>query len=163
MSGRFRNFLIFFIVIVLVAVNIYTAASMSVRQASSYPGYPSVMLAYYGGNITLLIHGALGPYLYRNITVSVTYWNASGVMFQYSKYGNNVYYLGFELHTEHLNMTSSALDLSASRIYYFNATVTVNESASGSTLVKYIPRNGLHVIVLGQTPYVSSMEGRSDA
>jgi hypothetical protein len=163
MSAKRRNVLIVLAVVILVALNVYTGVSTGGKAGSSYPGYPSILLAYYGGNITILIHGALGPYMYRSIQVSARYIAANGTAMSLSETEGNTYYLGMQLHTVDMSLNSSALDSSQNRVYYFNATVTVNTSAPGSSLVSIVPKGDVHIIILGQTPYVASMEGRKIA
>ena len=163
MNKNIRYALIIFAVVALVSLNVYTAVSTTGKSGSPYPGYPSILLAYYGGNITILIHGALGPYLYRTIQVSARYIGTNGTAVTFSEIEGNTYYLGMQLHTVNMSLYSDALDSSQNREYFFNATVTVNASAAGSSLVGVVPKGGVHVIILGQTPYVASMEGRKIA
>ena len=159
MRKIFRNALIVCLIAGLVAINIYTGLSANTKSSNSYPGYPSIMFAYNAGNITVLIRGALGPYFYNNITVTGYYNYSAGPFLKLVKYADNTYYLGFKVHALYMSISATAIDSSQSTEYYYNATLTVNPSATGSTETQIVGSNAVHILVVGDMPYVGAMEG----
>ncbi len=143
----------------LVVLNVITGISTNTRPSSTYPGYPSIMFAYNAGNITILIRGALGPYFYNNITVTAVYQDAGGHAQSLVKYAVNTYYLGFKVHTSSMSVNATAIDGSQSTEYYYNASITVNPSAPSSLEKTVTGSSRVHVLVIGNTPYVGAMEG----
>jgi len=146
-----------------VVLNVFTGLTNNIRTGSTYPGYPSILFAYDAGNITILIHGALGPYLYNNITVKGVYNTSSNITLNLVKYANDAYYLGLKVHAAYMFIRASAIDSSQNTEYYYNASIKVNASAPGSIETNVVSGGILHVLVIGLSPYVGVMEGKKIA
>jgi hypothetical protein len=151
------------VVLGLVVLNVFTGLTNNIRTGSTYPGYPSILFAYDAGNITILIHGALGPYLYNNITVKGVYNTSSNITLNLVKYANDAYYLGLKVHAAYMFIRASAIDSSQNTEYYYNASIKVNASAPGSIETNVVSGGILHVLVIGLSPYVGVMEGKKIA
>lgn len=145
----------------LIALNVYTVEALSLKSPTPIPGYPSITMAYNNGNLMLLIKGALGPYLYNNITVNGTYSTASSSSLAVLNYTTNTIYLALTLQTTNMSFRSTALDLINHEMYYFNASVSVNISASTSDTVFNFPGGQMNYVVLGLNPLEVAMEGYS--
>ncbi len=143
----------------LVALNVFTGFSSNTKPANSYPGYPSIIFADNAGTITVFIHGALGPYFYNNITVTGSYSYAGNHSLRLVKYANDTYYLGLQVRASIISINATAIDSSQSTEYYYNASITVNPSAPVSVEKQVAGSRHIHVLVLGNTPYVGAMEG----
>lgn len=163
MKKNYRIALIVCVVLGLVALNVFTGLTNNIRTGSTYPGYPSILFAYEAGNMTILIHGALGPYLYNNITVKGVYNTSSGSSLNLVKYANDTYYLGLKVHAISMFIRAFAIDSPQNTEYYYNASITVNTSAPGSIETQVIGGGIVHVLVIGLNPYVGVMEGKKIA
>lgn len=144
----------------LIALNVYTVEVLSLKSPAPIPSYPSVTLAYSGGNMTILISGALGPYTYDNISINGTFGFPGGKTTHLTHYRRNAIFLGLTLPAENASFNSTAIDGLNHVIYYFNATVTVNLSAPTTDVVTTYAGGGeLNSINLGVNPLEAAMEG----
>jgi|GEM_PF-6930155 hypothetical protein len=160
MSRNLKTLLMAVTIIALISLNIYTAEQMGLKSPAPIPAIPSVTVGDYMNNVTILIHGALGPYAYGIISVNGYYFTNSGTMHELRKTTFNTYYLGLELvNVANMSFNATALDVQTRTIYFFNATVTVNMSApTTDTLVTYTGGE-TNYIVLGADAFTASMEG----
>lgn len=143
----------------LVALNVYTLETLSLKSATPIPGYPSVTLAYSNGSMMLLIKGALGPYLYSAIGINGSYQSSSGQSVSLMNTTYNTIYFSIMMQSTNASFKSTALDLSNHQIYYFNATVSVNLSARSTDVVSHFPGGALNTVILGISPLEETMEG----
>ncbi len=143
----------------LIAINVYTVETLSLKSPTPIPGYPTVSIAYSAGNIMILIKGALGPYLYSNITINGTYALAGGLDESLFNYTTDSIYLGVTINATNVTFNSTALDLANHAIYFFNATVLVNLSAPTKDVVVDYSGGQLNMVVLGVNPLEAPMEG----
>ena len=160
LSSRNRMVIAMAVVASLIALNVYTMEVLSLKSSPAIPSYPGIILAYSGGNMMILIKGALGPYLYSNITLNGSYamGNSSDVPLFNSTV--NSIYLAITLPTTSLRFNSTALDLTNHEMYFFNASVTVNLSGPTSDVVSTLPNGAQqYYILLGISPIEVAMEG----
>lgn len=143
----------------LVALNVYTLETLSLKSATPIPGYPSVTLAYSNGSMMLLIKGALGPYLYDNITINGTYQASNGQSVHIMNSTTSTIFFAITMPTTNASFKSTALDLTNHQIYFFNATVAVNLSTPSRDVVTNFPGGQLNTITLGISPIEETMEG----
>lgn len=147
-------------VALLLAANFYTVEVLSPRAGPSIPSYPSIIIGFSGGNLTVLIRGALGAYLYREIEITGNY-TYGGRSMGVNKSVSDSYYLGIKVPAEYLAFNSTAFDAVNHIMYYFNATVSVSLRLPTSDTL-YIWNGGqTNAIVLGSSPFDGSMEGIS--
>ncbi len=163
LSGRSRNIIMIVVVASLIAINVYTVETFSLKSSTPIPGYPSVSLAYSGGQMMILIRGALGPYIYNNITINGSYVSLTGGSLPFRNYTSNAIYLAISLPARNATFNSTALDLANHEVYYFNATVSVNLSARSTDTVYSFSGGETNSVVLGTSPLESPMEGYSYA
>lgn len=147
-------------VIALIALNIFTAGQSALRARAPVPGIPSVMVASYQHNLTILIQDELGPYVYSTINVTGSYKLLNGTENSLVESLHHTYYLGIVIsNVSSMSFNATAVDRTGGMIYYFNGTVTLNSSDPTSDTVSTFRGGETNYIVLGIDPFEAAMEG----